>query len=78
MAGKKIRYSGMLYSEEYKRSFTVKDTAAQVKRNPASKQLVLHIGGIPIGEWFREQFDKINQLIREPVLQLFRSKNKKL
>lgn len=66
--GKPLEYAGELYSEEHNRRFTTEKAGFQVVKDSADKaKLVLAIDRQPIGEWFREQFDKLRQNIRRPV-----------
>ena len=66
--GKPLIYEGKLYSEEHNRSFTTERVGFQVVKDPADKsKLTLVINRQPIGEWFREQFDRLRQSIRQPI-----------
>lgn len=59
MMGKPLEYSGELYSEEHKRKFMAKDVKAKVFSD--NGKFILTIDLRPIGEWFREQFEKLKQ-----------------
>jgi len=59
MMGKSLEYSGELYSEEHKRKFMAKEVKAKVFSDKG--KFVLTIDLRPIGEWFREQFEKLKQ-----------------
>ncbi|MFS2671877.1 MobV family relaxase [Parabacteroides distasonis] len=59
MMGKPLEYSGELYSEEHKRKFMAKEVTAKVFSN--NGRLILTIDLRPIGEWFKEQFEKLKQ-----------------
>lgn len=60
-----IRCNGKIYSEEHKRKFDIKNDIFKVEKNPAdSSKLMLTINRQPIGEWFKEQFDKLRQSLR--------------
>ena len=59
MMGKPLKYSGELYSEEYKRKFMAKDVKAKVFTDKG--KFVLTIDLKPIGDWFREQLGKLKQ-----------------
>ena len=60
-----IRCNGKIYSEEHKRKFDIKNDIFKVEKNPAdSDKLMLTINRQPIGEWFKEQFDKLRQSLR--------------
>ena len=66
--GKPLIYEGKLYSEEHNRSFTTERAGFQVVKDPADKsKLTLVINRQPIGEWCREQFDRLRQSIRQPI-----------
>ena len=63
-----IRCNGRIYSEEYRRKFDIKNDVLKVERNPADdEKLVLTINKQPIGEWFKEQYDKLRQSLRQPI-----------
>lgn len=65
VTGKSIVYSGDLYSEEHKRTFTAEKAGFQVMRNPTDeKKLVLSINRQPISDWFKEQFNKLCQIMK--------------
>lgn len=60
ISGKPLFYDGELYSEEHKRKFKTENAGFQVVKDPTDKaKLVLAINRQPIGEWFKEQFDKL-------------------
>ena len=60
-----IRCNGKIYTEEHKRKFDIKNDIFKVEKNPAdSGKLMLTINRQPIGEWFKEQFDKLRQSLR--------------
>ena len=66
--GKPLEYAGELYSEEHKRKFTTEKAGFQVMKDTNNKtKLVLAIDRKPIAEWFKEQFDKLRQNIRQPI-----------
>ena len=63
-----IRCNGRIYSEEHRRKFDIKNDVFKVERNPADdEKLVLTINKQPIGEWFKEQYDKLRQSLRQPI-----------
>ncbi len=65
ISGKPLEYAGKLYSEEHKRKFkTERATFHVVKDNT---KLVLCMEGKPIGEWFREQLDKLFSSVRRTI-----------
>ena len=77
--GKPLIYEGRLYSEEHNRSFTTEKAGFQVVKDPADKsKLILVINRQPIGEWFREQFDRLRQTIRQPIQPQRKSRGMKL
>lgn len=62
VSGKPLEYAGKLYSEEHKRKFTTEKAGFQIMKDKTDKsKLDLYITAQPIGEWFKEQFDKIRQ-----------------
>jgi len=66
-------------SEEHRRKFTTGRADFKVVKNPADKdKLVLSINRKPIGEWFKEQFEKLQQTIRRPMPPLRRNGGMKL
>ena len=61
-----IRCNGRIYSEEHRRKFDIKNDIFKVEKNPTdSGKLVLTINTQPIGEWFKEQWKKIQQGLRK-------------
>ena len=76
LTGRPIEYNGELYSEEHKRKFMAKDVKAKVFSD--NGRFILTIDLRPIGEWFREQFEKLRQSIRQPVLPQRKGKGMKL
>ena len=63
-----IRCNGRIYSEEHRRKFNIKNDVFKVERNPADdEKLVLTINKQPIGEWFKEQYDKLRQSLHQPI-----------
>ena len=65
LTGKPVEYNGELYSEEYKRKFMAKDIKAKVFSD--NSKFILTIDLRPIGEWFKEQFEKLQQMMHRPV-----------
>ena len=65
LTGKPVEYSGELYSEEHKRKFMAKDVKAKVFSD--NGKFVLTIDLRTIGEWFKEQFEKLQQMMHQPV-----------
>lgn len=70
-----IRCNGRIYSEEHRRKFDIKNDVFKVERNPTdNNKLVLTINRQPIGEWFKEQWDKFRQDLRQPAEALRKSR----
>ena len=61
-----IRCNGRIYSEEHRRKFDIKNDVFKVERNPTDDgKLVLTINRQPISEWFKEQWEKFRQGLRQ-------------
>ena len=61
-----IRCNGRIYSEEYRQKFDIKNDIFKVEKNPTDDgKLVLTINRRPIGEWFKEQLEKLQQGLRK-------------
>ena len=61
-----IRCNGRIYSEEHRRKFDIKNDIFKVEKNPTDdSKLVLTINRQPIGEWFKEQWEKLRQSLRK-------------
>ena len=61
-----IRCNGRIYSEEHKRKFDIKNDIFKVEKNPTDdSKLILTINRQPIGEWFKEQREKLRQGLRQ-------------
>ena len=61
-----IRCNGRIYSEEHRRKFDIKNDIFKVEKNPTNdSKLVLTINRQPIGEWFKEQWEKLRQGLRK-------------
>ena len=68
ISSKPLFYEGELYSEEHRRNFKTEEAGFQVVKDPADKsKLALAINGQLIGEWFKEQFDRLFSSIRRTV-----------
>ena len=79
ISGKPLFYEGELYSEEHKRKFRTEEAGFQVVKAPKNKsKLALAINGQVIGEWFKEQFNKLSSSIRRTVTPLTKSKRLEL
>ena len=76
ISGKPLSYEGELYSEEHRRKFTTKRAGFQmVKAQKDKSKLALAINSQVIGEWFKEQFNKLSSSIRRTVTPLNKAKN---
>ena len=63
-----IRCNGKIYSEEYRRKFDIKNDIFKVEKSSVDdNKLVLTINRQPIGEWFKEQWEKLRQGLRQSV-----------
>ena len=63
-----IRCNGRIYSEEHRRKFDIKNDIFKVEKNPTdANKLMLTINRQPIGEWFKEQFDKLRNDRKETI-----------
>ena len=74
-----IKCNGRIYSEEHRRKFDIKNDVFKVERNPTdNNKLVLTINRQPIGEWFKEQWEKLRQGLRQPAEEPRKSRGMKL
>ena len=63
-----IQCNGKIYSEEHRRKFEIKNNIFKVEKNPTDdSKLVLTINRQPISEWFKEQWEKLRQGLRQPT-----------
>ena len=63
-----IRCNGKIYSEEHRRRFEIKNDIFKVEKSLADdNKLVLTINKKPIGEWFKEQWEKLRPGLRQPA-----------
>ena len=61
-----IRCNGRIYSEEHRRKVDIKKDFFKVEKNPTDdSKLILTINRQPIGEWFREQWKKLQEGLRK-------------
>ena len=61
-----IRCNGKIYSEEHRRKFEIKNDIFKVEKSLVDdNKLVLTINRQPIGEWFKEQWEKLRQGLRQ-------------
>ena len=74
-----IRCNGRIYSEEYRRKFDIRNDIFKVEKNPTDdSKLVLTINRQPIGEWFKEKWEKFRQGLGNTVEEPRKSKGFKL
>ena len=74
-----IRCNGKIYSEEHRRKFEIKNDIFTVEKSSADEnKLVLTINKQPIGEWFKEQWDKLRQGLRQSAEESRKSRGFKL
>lgn len=60
--------TGKIYSEEYRQRFETKNVIFKIERSPINKnKLMLTINQQPISEWFKEQWEKLQQHLRNSV-----------
>ena len=70
ISGKPLFYEGELYSEEHRRKFKTEEAGFQVVKDPKDQsKLALAINGQLIGEWFKEQFNRLFSSIRRTITQ---------
>ena len=61
-----IRCNGKIYSEEHRRKFDIKNDIFKVEKSSVDEnKLVLTVNRQPIGEWFKEQWEKLRQGLRQ-------------
>lgn len=74
-----IRCNGKIYSEEHKRRFEIKNATFKVERSSVDdNKLVLTINKQPIGEWFKEQWEKLRQRLQQSMEEPRKSRGFKL
>ena len=74
-----ITCNGKIYSEEHRRRFEIKNDIFKVEKSLADdNKLVLTINRQPIGEWFKEQWEKLRQGLRQSTEEPRKSRGFKL
>ena len=74
-----IQCNGKIYSEEHRRKFEIKNNIFKVEKNPTDdSKLVLTINRQPISEWFKEQWEKLRQGLRQHTEEPRKSRGFKL
>jgi len=59
-----------LYSPEHKQHFQAKDVQLKIEKEPDNPgKLRISLNGQNIMDWFKEQFKKLSQTIRRPIIQ---------
>ena len=74
-----IRCNGKIYSEEHRRKFDIKNDIFKVEKSSVDEnKLVLTVNRQPIGEWFKEQWAKLRQGLRQSAEEPRKSRGFKL
>ena len=74
-----IRCNGKIYSEEHRRKFDIKNDIFKVEKSSVDEnKLVLTVNRQPIGEWFKEQWEKLRQGLRQSAEEPRKNKGFKL
>ena len=74
-----IRCNGKIYSEEHRRKFEIKNDIFKVEKSSVDdNKLVLTINRQPISEWFKEQWEKLRQGLRQSTEEPRKSRGFKL
>ncbi len=74
-----IRCNGKIYSEEHRRRFEIKNDIFKIEKcSVDNNKLVLTINKQPIGEWFKEQWEKLRQGLRQSAEEPRKSRGFKL
>ena len=74
-----IRCNGRIYSEEHRRKFNIKNDVFKVEKNPTDNgKLMLTINRQPIGEWFKEQWEKLRRGLQQSAEETRKSRGHKL
>ena len=74
-----IRCNGKIYSEEHRRRFEIKNDIFKIEKSSVdNNKLMLTINRQPIGEWFKEQWEKLRQGLRQSVEESRKSRGFKL
>ena len=74
-----IKCNGTIYSEEHRRRFEIKNDTFKVEKSSVDEnKLVLTVNRQPIGEWFKEQWEKLRQGLRQSVEEPRKSRGFKL
>ena len=61
-----IRCNGRIYSEEHRQKFDIRNDIFKVEKSSVDEnKLVLTVNRQPIGEWFKEQWEKLRRGLRQ-------------
>ena len=78
-AGENYQMQRKIYFEEHRRRFEIKNDIFKVEKSLADdNKLVLTINRQPIGEWFKEQWEKLRQGLRQSTEEPRKSRGFKL
>ena len=74
-----IQCNGKVYSEEHRRKFEIKNATFKIEKSPVDdNKLVLTINRQPIGEWFKEQWEKLRQGLQQSAEEPRKSRGLKM
>ena len=74
-----IRCKGKIYSEEHRRKFDIKNDIFKIEKSSVDdNKLVLTINRQPIGEWFKEQWEKLRHGLRQSAEESRKNRGLKL
>ena len=74
-----IRCNGKIYSEKHRRKFDIKNDIFKIEKSSVdNNKLVLTINRQPIGEWFKEKWEKLRQGLRQSAEEPRKSRGFKL
>ena len=78
-AGENYQMQRKIYFEEHRRRFEIKNDIFKVEKHPTDdSKLVLTINRQPISEWFKEQWEKLRQGLRQSAEEPRKSRGFKL
>ncbi len=65
--GKVLNFTGRLFSPEHNRWFSTENTPIQIMRD-TDRRPIIAVNRTSLKHWFNEQYDKLRQSIRQPIL----------
>ena len=66
--GQSVPFSGLLYSQEYNRTFQADNATAKIEKDTdKAGRFCLTINGINIIDWFKQKFEELQRVIRPHV-----------